>query len=381
MIKFSINKNAFQNALRITKQAIGTKVTIPALTKLKIEVEEKGITLIGSNGQISIKNFLPADNKDASMLISGTGSVLLEAGFFENVVSQLPEVTLEFIEKEQKQVLLTSGKSEITLKGLDSEMYPHLQEISQGASLKMKVKALKEIFTETVFAVSTQENRPIFTGVHLETLATGELKAVATDSHRMSQRLLALENPTDLKFDVILPSKSINSFKNVFTNDEQEIEIFISGSQMLFQNETISYYSRLIEGAYPDTNRLIPKETDYTLDLVFDAAELRHTMDRARLLTVMTTNGTVKLTVSGDSVVTTANSPEVGSVHEELTALSKEGSDLSISFNPEYLIDALKVIKAPEVRVRFISNVRPFTLQPRNEEIGFVQLITPVRTN
>ena len=109
MIKFSINKNAFQNALRITKQAIGSKVTIPALTKLKIEVEENGITLIGSNGQISIKNFLPVDNKDASMLISGTGSVLLEAAFFENVVSQLPEVTLEFTEKEQKQVLLTSG--------------------------------------------------------------------------------------------------------------------------------------------------------------------------------------------------------------------------------------------------------------------------------
>ena len=219
MIKFSINKTAFQNALKITKQAIGSKVTIPALTKLKIEVEENGITLIGSNGQISIKNFLPVDNKDASMLISGTGSVLLEAAFFENVVSQLPEVTLEFTEKEQKQVLLTSGKSEITLKGLDSEIYPHLQEISEGSSLKMKVKVLKEIFTETVFAVSTQENRPIFTGVHLETLSTGELKAVATDSHRMSQRLLPLED-SELKFDVILPSKSINSFKNVFTNDE-----------------------------------------------------------------------------------------------------------------------------------------------------------------
>lgn len=79
----------------------------------------------------------------------------------------------------------------------------------------MKVKVLKEIFTETVFAVSTQENRPIFTGVHLETLSTGELKAVATDSHRMSQRLLPLED-TDLKFDVILPSKSINSFKKCF---------------------------------------------------------------------------------------------------------------------------------------------------------------------
>lgn len=380
MIKFSINKNAFQNALRITKQAIGTKVTIPALTKLKIVVELEGITLIGSNGQISIKNFIAVDNKDANMLISATGSVLLEANFFENVVSQLPEVTLEFTEKDQKQVLLTSGKSEITLKGLDAEIYPHLQEISQGQSLKTKVKTLKDIFSETVFAVSNQENRPIFTGVHIEILPTNELKAVATDSHRLSQRLLPLEN-AELKFDVILPSKSINSFKNVFTNDEEEIQIFISGSQMLFKNENISYYSRLIEGSYPDTNRLIPKETDYTLDLVFDVAELRHTMDRARLLTAMTTNGTVKLTVSGEKIVTTANSPEVGSVHEELTALSKEGADIAISFNPEYLIDALKVVKAPEVRVRFISNVRPFTLQPKNDEVGFVQLITPVRTN
>ena len=380
MIKFTINKSAFQNALRITKQAIGSKVAIPALTKLKITVAETGITLIGSNGQISIENFLPVDDKDANMVIEGTGSILLEASFFESVVSQLPEVVLEFTEKDQKQVLLTSGKSEITLKGLDAEIYPRIQSISIDTSLKIKVGVLKSLFAETVFAVSTQENRPIFTGVHLQVLENGELKAVATDSHRMSQRILSLED-SNLTFDVILPSKSINSFKNVFTNDEEEIEIFINNSQMLFKSETISYYSRLIEGNYPDTNRLIPKESDYSLDLVFDVAELRHSMERARLLTTQTANGTVKLTVDSNSVVTTANSPEVGSVHEEISTLEKEGSDLSISFNPEYLIDALKVIKSPEVRIRFISNVRPFTLQPKEEESSFIQLITPVRTN
>ncbi len=381
MIKFTINKVAFQNALRITKQAIGSKVAIPALTKLKIIVTDDGITLIGSNGQISIEHFLSADNKDASMMIADTGSILLEAAFFESVVSQLPEVTLDFNEIEQKQVILTSGKSEITLKGLDAEIYPRIQEVSKENSLKINVGVLKSLFSETVFAVSTQETRPIFTGVHLQVLNDGaELKAVATDSHRLSQRSLTLEN-SNLSFDVILPSKSINSFKNVFTNDEEDVEIFFNNSQMLFKNATISYYSRLIEGSYPDTNRLIPKESDYTLTLVFDVAELRHTMDRARLLTAQTANGTVKLTVSGESVITTANSPEVGSVHEELTVLSKEGGDIAISFNPEYLIDALKVIKEPEVRVQFISNVRPFTLVPKNDETGFVQLITPVRTN
>ncbi|WP_251422218.1 MULTISPECIES: DNA polymerase III subunit beta [Lactococcus] len=380
MIKFSINKVAFQNALKITKQAIGSKVTIPALTKLKIEVTTEGITLTGSNGQISIENFLPATDRDAGMHISDTGSILLEASFFESVVSQMPELALEFKELEQKQVLLTSGKSEITLKGQDAEIYPRIQEISQENPLKINVGFLKEIFTETVFAVSTQESRPIFTGVHLTLSDKVNLKAVATDSHRMSQRLLVLENEgTD--FDVVLPSKSIQNFKNVFSNDEEDLDISLANNQILFRNERISYYSRLIEGTYPDTNRLIPNEDDYSLNLVFDVAALRRTMERARLLSNATANGTVKLTVSGDSVITTANSPEVGSVHEELTAIEKNGEDIAISFNPQYLIDALRVIKEPEVRIRFISNVRPFTLLPKNDTDSFIQLITPVRTN
>ncbi|HAP15676.1 MAG TPA: DNA polymerase III subunit beta, partial [Lactococcus sp.] len=333
-----------------------------------------------SNGQISIENFLPATDRDAGMHISDTGSILLEASFFESVVSQMPELALEFKELEQKQVLLTSGKSEITLKGQDAEIYPRIQEISQENPLKINVGFLKEIFTETVFAVSTQESRPIFTGVHLTLSDKVNLKAVATDSHRMSQRLLVLENEgTD--FDVVLPSKSIQNFKNVFSNDEEDLDISLANNQILFRNERISYYSRLIEGTYPDTNRLIPNEDDYSLNLVFDVAALRRTMERARLLSNATANGTVKLTVSGDSVITTANSPEVGSVHEELTAIEKNGEDIAISFNPQYLIDALRVIKEPEVRIRFISNVRPFTLLPKNDTDSFIQLITPVRTN
>ena len=156
---------------------------------------------------------------------------------------------------------------------------------------------MKEIFTETVFAVSTQESRPIFTGVHLVLSDKKNLKAVATDSHRMSQRLLALENDGS-DFDVVLPSKSIQSFKNVFTNDEEDLDISLANNQILFRNERISYYRRLIEGTYPDTNRLIPNEADYSLNLVFDVAALRRTMERARLLSNATANGTVKLTVS-----------------------------------------------------------------------------------
>ncbi|MFZ2348482.1 DNA polymerase III subunit beta [Lactococcus chungangensis CAU 28 = DSM 22330] len=380
MINFSINKTAFLNNLRITKQAISTKVAIPTLSKIKIDVSTEGITLTGSNGQISIENFLSKDDENAGMLITDPGSILLEASFFESVVNNLPEVTFEFKEIEQNQVVLTSGQSEITLKGLDVEMYPRIQEMPTENPLKIKAGVLKEIFTETAFAVSTQESRPILTGLHLTLTDNKILKSVATDSHRMSQRVITLDKLSE-NFDLVLPNKSVNSFKSVFSDDDTELDIFFSSNQILIRNETISFYTRLVEGNYPDTNRLIPSDADYTLDLTFDVANLRHTMDRAKLLSNATTNGTVKLSITGDQIIATVNSPEVGSVHEEITPLAKSGDDLTISFNPQYLIDALKVIKEPEVRIRFISPVRPFTLVPKSDTLDFVQLVTPVRTN
>lgn len=380
MINFSINKTAFLNNLRITKQAISTKVAIPTLSKIKIDVSTEGITLTGSNGQISIENFLSKDDENAGMLITDPGSILLEASFFESVVNNLPEVTFEFKEIEQNQVVLTSGQSEITLKGLDVEMYPRIQEMPTENPLKIKAGVLKEIFTETAFAVSTQESRPILTGLHLTLTDNKILKSVATDSHRMSQRVITLDKLSE-NFDLVLPNKSVNSFKSVFSDDDTELDIFFSSNQILIRNETISFYTRLVEGNYPDTNRLIPSDADYTLDLTFDVANLRHTMDRAKLLSNATTNGTVKLSITGDQIIATVNSPEVGSVHEEITPLAKSGDDLTIAFNPQYLIDALKVIKEPEVRIRFISPVRPFTLVPKSDTLDFVQLVTPVRTN
>ncbi len=380
MINFSINKTAFLNNLRITKQAISTKVAIPTLSKIKIDVSTEGITLTGSNGQISIENFLSKDDENAGMLITEPGSILLEASFFESVVNNLPEVTFDFKEIEQNQVVLTSGQSEITLKGLDVEMYPRIQEMPTENPLKIRAGVLKEIFTETAFAVSTQESRPILTGLHLTLTDNKILKSVATDSHRMSQRVITLDKLSE-DFDLVLPNKSVNSFKSVFSDDDTELDIFFSSNQILIRNETISFYTRLVEGNYPDTNRLIPSDADYTLDLTFDVANLRHTMDRAKLLSNATTNGTVKLSITGDQIIATVNSPEVGSVHEEITPLAKSGDDLTISFNPQYLIDALKVIKEPEVRIRFISPVRPFTLIPKSDTLDFVQLVTPVRTN
>ncbi|MTB63410.1 DNA polymerase III subunit beta [Streptococcus sp. zg-86] len=378
MIQFSINKTVFLQALTITKRAISSKNAIPILSTVKIEVSAEGITLTGSNGQISIENFISIQDENAGLLISSPGSILLEASFFINVVSSLPDIVLEVREIEQQQVVLTSGKSEITLKGKEAEHYPRLQEVSTAKPLTLKTSVLKETINETAFAASTQESRPILTGVHFVLTENHSLKTVATDSHRMSQRKLILDKAGD-NFNVVIPSRSLREFVTVFTDDIETVEVFFSNNQMLFRSEHISFYTRLLEGTYPDTDRLIP--TEFNTTAIFDTAKLRQAMERARLLSNATQNGTVKLEIVEGQVSAHVYSPEVGRVNEELDTLEVTGEDLVISFNPTYLIDALKAANSEQIKISFISPVRPFTLVPNSNELDFIQLITPVRTN
>ncbi|HFI0714938.1 TPA: DNA polymerase III subunit beta [Streptococcus suis] len=378
MIQFSINKNVFLQALNTTKRAISTKNAIPILSTVKITVTSDGITLTGSNGQISIEHFISTQDENAGLLITSPGAILLEAGFFINVVSSLPDVVLDFNEIEQKQVVLTSGKSEITLKGKDAEQYPRLQEVPTSKPLVLETKVLKQTINETAFAASLQESRPILTGVHFVLTDNKNLKTVATDSHRMSQRKLVLEKAGD-DFNVVIPSRSLREFTVVFTDDIETVEVFFSNNQILFRSEHISFYTRLLEGTYPDTDRLIP--TEFKTVAIFDTANLRNSMERARLLSNATQNGTVKLEIANNVVTAHVNSPEVGRVNEELDTLEVTGEDLVISFNPTYLIEALKATNSEQVKISFISSVRPFTLVPNNEEEDLIQLVTPVRTN
>lgn len=378
MIHFSINKKRFIQALMISKRAISTKNAIPILSTLKIKVTTSGISLTASNGQISIENSIPIDDKNAGLLINQTGAILLEANFFINVVSSLPDVTLDFKELSHHQVLLVSGASEITLKGKDVDQYPRLQDVTQTEPLLLETRLLKEVISETAFAASQQESRPILTGIHLVLKEEKYFKAVATDSHRLSQRQLLLDKVAET-FDVVIPSRSLKEFLSVFTDNIEQVEVFFSDSQILFRSEHISFYTRLLEGTYPDTDRLLVNQ--FETEVLFKTHYLKQVMERAALVANATQNGTVKLEIAHEMIKVHVNSPEVGQVHEILECEQVTGQDLTISFNPTYLIDALKALNSETVQIQFVSSVRPFTLTPGDDSENFIQLITPVRTN
>ncbi|MBV7392194.1 MULTISPECIES: DNA polymerase III subunit beta [Enterococcus] len=376
-MKFTINRSRFIQELQTVQRAISSKTTIPILTGVKIVLTSESLNLTGSNADISIETFLAVDDEKAQMMVESPGEIVLQARFFSEIIRRLPEDTFTLEVLDNYQVAITSGAAEFTVNGLDADNYPHLPVVEEQNQLKLPVHMLTKLISETVFAVSAHESRPILTGVHF-TLDNGQLLAVATDSHRLSQRIVPIENAT-ADFNIVIPGKALVELSRSLPDEEAEIEVSIMDNQVLFKTPTMYFYSRLLEGNYPDTNRLIPNS--FNTEINFSGPALLAAIERASLLSHEGRNNIVRLAINADSVVLFGNSPEIGKVEEELVYEEVTGDPLEISFNPDYMKAALRAFGDMSIKIRFISPIRPFTLEPTEGEASFIQLITPVRTN
>lgn len=377
-MKFSIQRDHLLNALNDVMKAVSSKTTIPILTGIKIDTTEDGIRLTGSDADITIQTFIPVE-KDGEQLIEviSTGSIVLQARMFNEIVRKLPtnEVTIEV--SEQYQTRIQSGKSDFHLIGLEPAEYPMLPEVSEETQIAIPGDLLKSIIRETVFAVSTSESRPVLTGVNWKVTEKG-LVCVATDSHRLARRIVSLENlPTNVE-SVVIPGKSLTELSKILTDSSTPVNIYMTNQQVLFKTEDVLFFSRLLEGNYPDTNRLIPDSYQTTVKI--NGKELLQAIDRASLLAREERNNVVRFsTLENESVEISSNSPEIGKVEEEIQVKELTGEELRISFSAKYMMDALKSIDGQDVIIQFTGSMRPFIIRSIHDD-SILQLILPVRT-
>ena len=375
-MKFTVNRNLFLDNLNNVMHAISSRATIPILSGIKLNLSEDELLLTGSDTDISIEIKIPVSE---DLTVGSTGSIVLPARFFSEIIRRLPGKEFSLEVKESFQTQIISENSEFTINGLDANNYPRLPEIPDESSFVISGKTFREIINETQFAVATQESRLVLTGVHF-TFSPDKIHAVATDSHRLSSRALALENGPQSKTDLIIPGKSLLELARIIGETNPEIRVCPGENQVLFEIGNILFYSRLLEGSYPDTERLIP--TDSTTTVEFDLMELSSALDRASLLTHAGRNNVVDLTLDVDKQIAklSGESAEIGNVEEDVGFKKLKGKNLKISFNPDYLRDALKASVTDSVVMSFTQPLRPFTVNPDKSDIDFVQLITPVRT-
>ena len=382
-MKFSINRQVLIKHLSDVQRAISSRTTIPILTGVKISADENGIVLSGSDSDISIETLIPVSEENNQIEIHTQGGIVLPARFFSEIVKKLADEKITIEVKDHFQTNITSAKASFTINGIDVNNYPNFPVIDSNEVITLPTALFKQVIQHTVIATSTQESRPILTGVNM-TIQDGKLTAVATDSHRLSQRVISIAAPDsqlEKTYNVIIPGKSLVELSRIVEN-QATIEMMITENQVLFKAENVYFYSRLLEGYYPDTNRLIPASS--STQIVLNAYDLLQATDRASLLSHEGKNNVVKLSIDANKVELSGNSPEVGNVEESLAYESASGDPLIISFNPDYMKDALRTFGQPDVQVNFTSAVRPFTVVPADREDdndnSFIQLITPVRT-
>lgn len=377
-MKFEIARDELLDGLSDVMKAISQKVAIPILTGIKIEVDEKGMTMTGSDSDITICTFIPAERDGEQLIdVSEKGSIVLQAKVFSEIVRKLPTNEVNIEVKEGWQTQIHSGKSEFKLIGSNPDDYPILPEVKDEHSFSLPADLMKSIIRETVFAVSQQETRPILTGVHWEA-KEGKLSCVATDSHRLARRLTSPERMPTIPFSFVIPGKSLQELNKILPDNTDLVEIIIADQQVLFKTRNVLFYSRLLEGNYPDTSRLIPTESNTSV--IVNGRSLLQAIDRASLLARDERNNIVRFsTDEGKVLEISSNSPEIGKVEEIVNAIDVTGEELKISFSAKYMMDALRAIDGQDVEIQFTGAMRPFILKSVGDET-ILQLILPVRT-
>ncbi len=373
-MRFTIDKEQFLKALTYAGHAIAPKNPYAMLANFKITLSEKGLEVLGSNSEITIRSIVPYMLKDREVIRQGIpGSILINARVLSEVVRKMEggELSLDVIDNAIAKV--DDGRSSFRLNCANAEEYPDIDLEPDGVTFDMPCAAMAGLVEQSAFAASTKEQRPILTALNLEA-ADGILTATATDSARLARKTVAIES--EVKFRVNIPARVAIDVSKLFEG-ASTVEITVSEKKgVLFRFGQTVVSTRVIPGDYPQTKSIIPQTFNYVLDV--NARELLNAMDRVSILS-SDKESVVRLSMTEDRVELTVRSDANGSAVEALQTFQFTGERLDVSFNSAFVVDAVKALKSEDVSVCFLAEMKPFVVKNKQDD-SVVELITPMRT-
>ncbi|EJQ71005.1 DNA polymerase III, beta subunit [Bacillus cereus HuA2-4] len=375
-MEFIVNHKQFTQALSEVSKAISTKTLIPILSGIKITADQSGITLIASNSNIFIEKFIPISIEDEQITtILKAGSIVVPAKYFIEIIKKMPS---EILIKSMNEQLITIQSDEITLNlnGLSVNEFPNVPFLDAHTEIQVETEQLIEVFKQTVFATAKNESRPVLTGVHF-VIDHNKLICAATDSHRLALREIPISSHA--KLNCIVPNSTISELLKLMNSNSNLVYIYLSESHIIFKFSTITLYSRLIEGKYPNISGLIPNESQTIINI--DRKKILQGVDRSSLLASEWANNNVNLEIIDECTIQiSSNASQIGKISEtqQIDAIHGE-KQLNISFDGRYMVDTLKAIKEDRVTLSFGGSMRPILIEA-GEQSAAVYLISPVRT-
>lgn len=367
-MRLTISREKLQEGLAAVIASIPAKTTLPVLANILVETTERGIKLSGTDLDIAVSTEVNAD-------IESTGAVTIPARKLAEIARELSPSPVKITAVGEQRVTLECGRSRFKLLGLPRDEFPTFPSISFGESWRIKSSDLQKLISHTVFAVSTEESRPILNGVLWE-LKPDKMAMVATNGHRLAKMEMSVESNTGPSHDLIVPPKALEQVRRLFPAEE-ELEIARGENHIGFRSPFTSVFSRLIEGPYPNYELVIPHDNDRTA--IADKAALVGALKRMSVIASDQTHR-IRLSFNTGMLKFSVQTPDLGEAQDELP-VRYNGDQLDIGFNASYLLEILRYIPTDEVKLTFKAPERAATLEPEgwSDRASYLCLVMPLR--
>lgn len=366
-MKLICSKANLLKGVNIVSKAVPSKTTMSILECILIDASANEIKFTANDMELGIETKIEGE-------ILQKGIIAIDAKVFAEIVRKLPDNDVTIESDNNYQISITCEKANFHISGKSGEDFSYLPYIEKTDYISLSQFTLKEVIRQTIFSIADNDNNKLMTGELFE-VHNNELKVVSLDGHRISIRKIELkENYPDRK--VIVPGKSLQEISKILSGEtEDEVHIFFTGNHIVFEFDTTTVVSRLIEGEYFKINQML--SSDYETKFVINKKELLNCIDRATLLVKEGDKKPIIFRITNENMEININS-QLGSMKEDID-IQKEGKDILIGFNPKFLIDALRVIDDESVTIYMVNPKAPCYI--RDEEQKYIYLILPVNFN
>lgn len=363
----SCNTNSLNKAIQTVQRAIISKPSTPIFSGIHVIAADNKLEIQAMDLNMAISCTIDAE-------ISESGEIVVSAKHFADLIRKLPAESLTISKNEEKHsIKVSSGKSEYQLFLMNEDDYPKFPTFDADRTIALDDGMIKELIKKTIFSCSTDEARPLFTGILVES-KDDKLTFVGTNTHRLAVKFIS--QPTQENLSMIIPSKVLNEISRNLTSDmPQEVKISLLNNQIMVIIDDVIIVSRLIEGKFPDYNKVIPAK--FAVKCTVKAKELAGAVERVALFSTDGDYSTVKMSINQGEITITSSSPDVGTGKEVLPCTT-EGDALNVAFNAKYILDILKNVDAEEVLLSMNTSLSPVCITAPEED-NYIYIVTPVR--
>ena len=365
-MRFTCEKSLLVNGLNITGRTVSQKSTLSALEGILCQADV-GLSLTGYNMETAITYRIDAE-------VADPGSCVLPAKLFGDIVRRLPEGPVTVVVDESFHVSIRAGYASFAISAESSEDYPELPDVGQGRAVLIPQKALKELISGTIFAVSDNQARPIHTGVKFE-VSDETVSAIAVDGFRLARRTWHADSPIGREISFVVTSPSLKEVEKILSDSEEEAAFTLGKTHILFQIGGATLVCRLLEGDFLDWRRVVP--TNCPIRLGAHVSDLLSSIERVGLVVNEKYKSPVRCVFSNQELQLRTNTT-LGSAQDKC-AIAGDGKELEIGFNGRYLSDALKAIPCEEVILELTNGLSPIVLTPAENKYDFSYMVLPVR--